>query len=102
MNQDERCLWLIQALQDEMPQYRDTSIPALPDHRWRMLRSLMNVRPPMPATEEFLRVQDAFLRQMTLEKGITDAASLPACAKDERQCRQQPDAGLLFALPRLY
>ncbi len=84
MNQDERCLWLIQALLDEMPQYRDTPLPALPDQRWRLLRSLMNVRPPIPATKEFLRVQDAYLKQMTLEKGIVDAASLPANAKDER------------------
>ena len=91
MNQNERCLRLIRALLDEMPQYRDTPVPALPDHRWRLLRSLMNVRPPMPAAEEFLRVQDAFLRQMTLEKGITDAASLPACAKDERLVLWQGD-----------
>ena len=28
------------------------------------LRSLMNVRPPMPVSEEFLQIQDAFLHQM--------------------------------------
>ena len=41
MNQQERCLWLIRALLEEMPQYRDTPLPALPDHRWKLLRSLM-------------------------------------------------------------
>ena len=91
MNRQERCLWLIQALLDEMPQYRDTPIPALPDHRWRLLRSLMNVRPPIPATEEFLRVQDAYLQQMTAEKGIVDSALLPATAKDERLILWQGD-----------
>ncbi len=91
MNQQERCLWLIQALLDEMPQYRDTPIPAWPDQRWRLLRSLMNVRPPIPAAKEFLRVQDAYLKQMTLEKGIVDAASLPANAKDERLILWQGD-----------
>lgn len=84
MNQQDRCLWLIRALMEEMPQYRDTPIPALQDHRWRLLRSLMNVRPPMPTTKEFLQIQDAYLRQMTAEKGIVDAASLPSSAKDER------------------
>ena len=44
MNQQERCLWLIKALLKDMPQYADTPIPTLPDHRWRLLRSLMNVR----------------------------------------------------------
>ena len=68
MNQQERCLWLIQALLEEMPQYRDTPISALPDHRWRLLRSLMNVRPPMLATEDFLNIQDTYLQQMTAEK----------------------------------
>ena len=87
MNQDERCLWLIQALLAEMPQYRDTPIPALPNQRRRLLRSLMNVRPPMPVAGEFLHVQDAFLKQMTSEKGIADAASLPASAKDGRLIR---------------
>ena len=48
MNQQERCLWLIKALLKDMPQYADTPIPTLPDHRWRLLRSLMNARPPMP------------------------------------------------------
>ena len=91
MNQSERCLWLIWALLEEMPQYRDTPIPALPEQRRRLLRSLMNVRPPMPATEEFLRVQDAFLRQMTAEKGIVDASLLPSSAKDERLILWQGD-----------
>ena len=91
MNQQERCLWLIRALLDEMPQYRDTPVPVLPDRRWRLLRSLMNVRPPMPASEEFLRVQDAYLKQMTSEKGIADAALLPACAKDGRLVLWQGD-----------
>jgi len=91
MNQQERCMFLIRALLDEMPQYRGTPVPALPDHRWRLLRSLMNVRPPMPAAEEFLQVQDAYLKQMTAEKGVVDAFSLPACAKDERLFLWQGD-----------
>ncbi len=81
MTQQERCLWLIRALLEEMPQYRDTPIPSRMDLQWRLLRSLMNVRPPMPASAEFLRVQDAYLRQMTLEKGITDASSLQPCPR---------------------
>ena len=91
MNQQERCLWLIRELLKEMPQYRSDVFPFTADRRWRLLRSLMNVRSPMPAAEEFLRVQDAYLKQMTLEKGIVDAASLPVCAKDERLILWQGD-----------
>ena len=91
MNQQERCLWLIKALLKDMPQYADTPIPALLDRRWRLLRSLMNVRPPMPVSEEFLQVQDAFLQEMTAEKGIVDAATLPASQRDERLILWQGD-----------
>ena len=91
MTQQERCLFLNRALLDEMPQYRDTPIPALSEHRWRLLRSLMNVRPPMPATEEFLQIQDEYLKQMIVEKGIVDAETLPACPKDERLILWQGD-----------
>ena len=95
MTQQERCLWLIKALLKDMPQYADTPIPALPDRRWRLLRSLMNVRPPMPVSEEFLRVQDAFLREMTAEKGIVDASSLPASSRDDRLVLWQGDITIL-------
>ena len=91
MNQQERCLWLIRALLSENAQYKDTAVPVQPEKRWQLLRSLMNVRAPMPVSETFLRVQDAFLSQMTLEKGIVDADALPACAKDERLVLWQGD-----------
>ncbi len=91
MNQQERCLWLIKALLKEMPQYADTPIPALPDGRWRLLRSLINVRPPMPASVEFLKMQDDFLREMTAMKGIVDAADLSASSSDERLVLWQGD-----------
>ena len=91
MTQQERCLWLIKALLKDMSQYADMPIPVLPDRRWRLLRSLMNVRPPMPATDEFFRVQDAYLKQMTLEKGIVDASALPASQRDERLILWQGD-----------
>ena len=84
MNQQEKCLWLIRTLLDEMPQYQDVMIPTLEMKRWNLLRSLMNVRPPQPAAAEFLRIQDAFLRQMTREKGVVSLESLAPCSLDNR------------------
>ena len=37
----------------------------------RLLRSLMNVRPPVPASAEFLAVQDAYLQERLAERGVT-------------------------------
>ena len=56
--QEERRIWLIGQLQREMPQYEEISIPADEEGQWRLLRSLFNLRPPYPASEEFLKVQD--------------------------------------------
>ena len=91
MNQNERRRWLIHALLDEMPQYQYPVFPYTADRQWRLLRSLMNVRPPMPVSEDFLQIQDDFLKEMTEEKGIVDADSLPPCAGDPRLVLWQGD-----------
>ena len=91
MNQNERRRWLIHALLEEMPQDQYPVFPLAADRQWRLLRSLMNVRQPMPVSEEFLQVQDAFLKEMTEEKGITDADSLPPCAGDSSLVLWQGD-----------
>ena len=91
MNQDERCLWLIKALLKDMPEYADTPIPTLRMKRWPLLRGLMNVRPPLPVSADFLRVQDAYLRQMTAEKGVVALDTLRPCALDPRMHLWQGD-----------
>ena len=76
MNQTERRLYLLQALLSERPEYRDWTIPQNADEQRRLLRGLMNVRPPRPCGEELLRVQDAYLQQLLAERGVTDADDL--------------------------
>ena len=63
MDRREQVQYLNQALLAEMPQYREQaeSFPADEISQRRLLRSLMNVRPPMPLAPEFLEVQDALL-----------------------------------------
>ena len=91
MTQQERRRRLIHALLEEMPQYQYPVFPYTAERQWRLLRSLMNVRPPRPVSEEFLRTQDAFLQEMTREKGITDADGLAPCRKDPRLVLWQGD-----------
>lgn len=71
MNQTERRIFLIKALLREQPKYADMQIPANADEQKRLLRSLFNIRMPEPVSEEFLRVQDAYLQEETARKGIT-------------------------------
>lgn len=58
MAQDERLDFLLRSLLAEREEYADISIPNALSGRRRLLRGLMNVRPPVPASEDFLKVQD--------------------------------------------
>lgn len=74
---------LNQLLLEEMPAYR-SQIAGFPQNEMgqrRLLRSLMNVRPPMPLTMEFLALQDALLSAEREEKGVVDGGSLPVCSR---------------------
>ena len=68
----------------ELPQYSEMKIPDNEEEQKRLLRSLMNIRAPRPISDEFLKIQDEYLREEVAEKGITDSASLPASSLDSR------------------
>ena len=76
MNQIERRLFLIRSLLNERLEYRDWRIPQDVSDQKLLLRGLLNVRPAQVCNPEFLHVQDAYLRQATAEKGITDCSAL--------------------------
>ena len=54
----------------------DFVIPADEREQRDMLRSLMNVREPLPISDDFLKIQDEYLQQVNKERGITDIADL--------------------------
>lgn len=68
MTQKERLDYLIDALGEKQPQGQS--------EKERMFRALVNLRPPIPASDSFLRVQDAYLKQATHDRGITDIDAL--------------------------
>ena len=76
MNQSERRQYLIRSLLNENPAYRDWGMPQGANDQRLLLRGLMNVRPSQKIDAEFLRVQDAYLREATAQKGVTDVNGL--------------------------
>ena len=93
MNRREQLQYLNQFLLAEMPQFQEQA-DAVPDDdisQRRLLRSLMNVRPPLPLSPDFLKVQDALLSAEALEKGIVDADRLPPVSSDPRLAIWQGD-----------
>lgn len=115
----------IQALNEtllaEMPAYQSQAVSFPKDQtaQRRLLRSLMNVRPPIPLNREFLVMQDTLLSAERDSKGVVDGAALPTVSGPSANCRlerghypveggrdcrcgQLRSAGLFLSLPRLH
>lgn len=76
MTQTERRKFLIEYLKKERPEERKLPIPEDESAQRYLLRALMNVREPNPASEEFLHIQDEYLKEENKNRGITDIADL--------------------------
>ncbi len=76
MNQNERRFYLISYLINEQDRYRDITVPEDTEEQRRLLRSLMNVRMPAEISDEFLDIQDVYLKEELRERGITDINDL--------------------------
>ena len=63
MTQTERLLFLIRYLINENNQLTSIDIPAEDMARKRLLRSLMNIRPPKAVSGEFLEIQNEYLQE---------------------------------------
>lgn len=80
-------------LLSELPEYRDGAAQVAEEEQAQrgLLRALMNVRPPRPLSEEFLRLQDQLLTQERKERGTVDGAALPPVPTDARIALWQGD-----------
>ena len=76
MEQAKKREYLIKTLLAEQPRYREMDFPEETGEQKRFLRSLFNVRMPGKISEEFLKVQDEYLQEVTKEKGIADMKDL--------------------------
>lgn len=116
MTQDERRRFLLAALLRERTPSRAPALPPDADGQRLLLRALLNLRPPAPVGQTFLRVQDAYLQEELRRRGITDAADLApvrpglylwrgdlddAAVRRDCERRQQPSARLLLSQPRV-
>lgn len=76
MTQAENRNFLIKHLLAEQPEYSKLEIPKAVQEQKQLLRSLMNVRPPMCIDADFLKVQNEYLQAENASKGITDLSKL--------------------------
>lgn len=98
----EQLYFLIRCLMAEMPEYAGYAIPEDIKQAFDLYRALCNVRMPSGDTghtlpDDFYTVQAEVLKNITEQKGITEAADLPPARLDERLSLWQGDITRLAA-----
>lgn len=93
MERIRRLQALNEMLLAEMPEYKNQAqvFPCTETAQRQLLRSLMNVRPPMPLNPVFVVAQDELLSDEREEKGVVDGNTLPVTAAHPRIAVWQGD-----------
>lgn len=81
MKREERLDFLITRLKEESTEYAHLPIPDNIKDKQKLLRALMNVRPPRPIADEWLTLQDVELQEQLAEKSVVDIDTLPRKGK---------------------
>ena len=68
-----------------------------PKAQWDVFRALVNTRPPVPANDELLVLQDEFLRDIIAYRGITGPMDIEPCPHDSRIALWRGDITTLAA-----
>lgn len=79
MTQEERRIYLIEELLKERNE--SAELPSDKKGQQDLLRALMNVRDPLPISQDFLQVQDSYLQERNKKCGIVDLEEIE-CVKE--------------------
>ena len=82
MTQSEKREYLITELLKELPEYKKINIPTNEMKQKKLLRSLFNIRMPLPVSDDFIAIQDEYLCEESRLKGITSLDDLQPIEPD--------------------
>lgn len=82
MTQADKRKYLTTVLLKERPEYASIEIPTNEAEQKKLLRSLLNIRMPLPVSDGFMAIQDEYLREETKRKGITSLNDLQPIEPD--------------------
>ena len=75
--QEERLDYLVEEFKADSDEYKDLQTSKSVEEKRRILRSLMNIRMPKEISSEILKVQDEYLSERAVEKGIVNLSDIP-------------------------
>lgn len=78
MEQGQRLEYLLKYLMNEAQAYQHMEMPTDTGKQRYLLRALLNVRPPNPISQDFISVQDQYLREEAAHLFITDGDAIPS------------------------
>ena len=81
MDQKERLDRLVEIFKEDSVMYKDMETPKDDEGKRQLLRSLMNIRMPKAMPREVLELQDEYLKERSLEKGIVHLKDISAAAE---------------------
>ena len=82
MTQAEKRKYLITKLLKESPEYKGIKILTNEIEQKKLLRALLNTRMPLPVRDDFIAIQDGYLREETRRKGISSLEDLEPIQPD--------------------
>ena len=80
--QEERLSFLVEQFKEDSRSYRDLETPEDVPGRQQLLRALMNVRSPRRMRADVLQVQDEYLKERSLERGIVTLEEIPTIREE--------------------
>ena len=103
ITQEQRLDFLVEEFKADSDEYKNLETPKDTEGKRRILRSLMNIRMPKRLADDVVTVQDDYLKERAVDKGIVALADIPVVRGGcNRQCCQQPDAWMLCADAHLH
>lgn len=81
MTHNSKLRFLIDALLHERMHDKDIDMPRSIEEQKQLLRSLMNIRPPKPLSNDILQIQDEYLAEEIRIAGVADLDSLTPVRK---------------------
>lgn len=84
MDRSKNIRSVLRTLLDERMEYAGLQIPDSLSEQRRMMRTLLNVRPPHPVSEDLIKAQDRELQRQLADKGIVALSDIMPCRVDGR------------------